>query len=69
MADRRARPVVVAGRKRGLDVILMARGDREPDRVDQKLFTFVARRLRQARGVKRADFLSENLGDRGFGEV
>jgi len=47
----------------------MARGDREPDRVDQKLFTFVARRLRQARGVKRADFLSENLGDRGFGEV
>ena len=63
MADRRARPVVVAAGERAFDVVLVARGDAEADDVDQQILAFLAHRLRQRIGAQRDDALGQLLGD------
>ena len=69
MTDGGARPVILAGRERGAHVILVARGDREADHVDQQLLALAPHGFGQARRVERADFLREMFGDGDFGEV
>ena len=44
VADRGAGPVVVPAGERGLDVVLVARGDAEPDDVDQQVLAFARTR-------------------------
>ena len=54
VADRRAGPVVVEAGERGLDVVLVARGDAEAGDVDQQVLAFRAHgggQLRQRRGL------------------
>ena len=68
VADRRARPLVIAAGERDLDVILIARGDCETDDVDQKLHAFLPHGRGQARGIERADLLRQMLGNGGFGQ-
>ena len=66
VADRGARPVVVAGGQRGLHIVFVARGDGEADDVDQQVLAFGPHRLRQLRGIQRGDLLRQMLGNGGF---
>ena len=66
VADRRARAVVVKARKRGLDIILVARGDAKPGDVDQQILAFGAHSGRQLAGVERNDARGQLLGDGDF---
>ena len=63
VADRRARPVVVAAGERGLDVVLVARGDAEAGDVDQQILAFAAHGGRQLAGIERGDARGKLLGD------
>src|SRR4029077_5907859 len=60
MADRGARPVIVAGCERRLHVILAARGHAEADHVDGEIDAFFAHRRRH---IERGDALGQLLGD------
>src|SRR5947207_2478579 len=66
MSDRGARPVIVAGGKRCAHVVLVARGDAEPDDVDQQVLAFGAHGRGQRRGVERGDALGQLFGDGGI---
>ena len=69
VADRRARPVVVAAGERALDVVLVARGDAEPDHVDQQVLAFLPDRRRQRIGAQRSDALGQMLRDGNLGKL
>ncbi len=69
MADRGARPVVVEAGERGLDVILIARGDTKPNHVHQQVLAFGADGERQLFGVERNDARGELFGDGNFGKI
>jgi hypothetical protein len=69
MPDRRARSVVVAGGKCGLNVILITRRDGETDHVDKQIRAFAPHRLRQLRRVERGDFFRQMLGNCDLGKV
>ena len=66
MADRGARPVVVAAGERRLDVVLVARRDAQADHVDREIDAFLAHGRRH---VERRDALGELLGDGNFGSA
>ena len=66
--DRRARPVIVAARERALDVVLVARGDAEPDDVDQQILAFARGRGRQRARLQRDDLFGQRFGDGDFGQ-
>ena len=68
VADRGAGPVVVPAGERGLDVVLVARGDAEADHVDQQVLAFAPHRRRQPRGIERGDLVRENFGDGDLGK-
>ena len=68
MADRRARPLLVPPCKRGLDVILVARGETEPDNVDGQVLAFAAHSCGQPRRVQRRDPARQNLSERSRGK-
>ena len=68
MADRHARAVIIAGGERGLHIIFIARGDREPDHVDQQVLALGADRFGQARHIERADFARQDFGNSDFGQ-
>ena len=61
MPDRGTRPVVIAAGHRALDVVLVARGDAEPDDVDQQIFAFLLDRGWQHIGAQRRDTLAQTL--------
>ena len=63
MPDRGARPVIVAGRKDAFHIVFVARGDGEPDHIDQQFLAFLPHRLRQARGIECGDVLRERFGE------
>ena len=66
--DRGARPVVVTRSERAFYIIFVARGDGEPDHVDQKLLAFAPHCLRQLGWIERGDLLREMFGNGDFGE-
>ena len=66
MADRGARAVIVASRERAFHIFFVARGDGEPDHVDQQLFAFAPHRARQLCRIERGDLLRERFGDGDF---
>ena len=67
VADRGARPVIVAAGKRGFHVIFVARRDGEADHVDQQILALGPHRVGQARHIERANLLRQMFGDGGFG--
>ena len=66
---RRAGPVVVATAERAFDVVLVARGDAEPDHVDQQVLAFLLDGLRQRGGLQRDDVLGQMLRDGNGGKL
>ena len=68
MADRGARPVIVAGGERAFHIIFVARGHGEPDHVDQQLFAFAPHRWRQLCRIERGNFLRQRFGNGDLGE-
>src|SRR5205807_6956397 len=69
MADRGTNALVVPAGERGLDVVLVARGDAEADHVDQQVLAFAAYRLRQRRDIERGDGARQRLGDGDLGKL
>ena len=65
VADRGAGAVVVETGKRGLDVVLVARGQTEAGDVDQKIFAFRAHRGGQLGHIEGDDAHRQLFGDRG----
>ena len=61
VADGGAGPVVVPAGERGRDVVVVARGDAEPDHVDQQVLAF-ARTRRQAAAPHRAPIAASPTG-------
>ena len=69
VADRRAGPVVVPAGERGLDVVLVARGEAEPDHVDSQVLAFARAPPRAAAPDRaRRSCSRQNLGERGLRE-
>ena len=69
VADRGARPVVVAGGEHGFHVIFVAGGNGETDDVDQQFLAFGAHGLRQMRRIERVNLLRQMLGNGNFGKL
>ena len=67
VADRRAPPVVIPPGERGLDVVLVASGEAEPDHVDGRFLALAAHRLWQAR--HRGDAVDELLCNGNVGKL
>ena len=63
VADRRARPVIVAGRKRRRHVILAARREAQADNVDRQIPAFHPHRGRNPRWIDRRDAGGEFFRD------
>ena len=63
MADRGAATVIVRAAEAAANIILVARGDTEPDHVDQQILAFARGRLRQAARFQRHDPLGKRLRD------
>ena len=69
MPDGGARPVIVAGRERGFNVILIARGDRQADHIDQQIFALAPHGLRQMRCVEPRNRLGKALRNGSLWEI
>jgi len=69
MTDGGARPIIVAAGQRGLHIVFVARGDGEPDHVDQQILALGPHRIRQARHIERANLLRQMLGNGGLGKL
>ena len=63
MADRGASPLLVPARKRRLDVVLVARGETEPDDVDGQILALAAHGRGQPRRIERRDLARQNFGE------
>ena len=69
VADRRARAVIIAAGKRGLHVVLVARGDGEADHVDQQILALRPHCIGQARHIERTNLLRQMLGNGYLGKL
>ena len=69
VADRRARPIIVAAGKRGFHIVFVARRNGEPDHVDQQILALSPHRIGQARRIERANLLRQMLGNGGLGKL
>ncbi len=67
MANRGARPIVVAGRERAPDIIGVSGGDAQPDHVDEQVLAFAPDAFRQKCGIERGDARGQVLGDARLG--
>src|SRR5262249_42595574 len=68
VADRGAGSLIVPARERRADVVLVARGETQPDHVNQQILALAAHLRRQPRGIERRDLVRQNLGDGGLGK-
>ena len=63
MADRGARPIVIAGRERRLHIVFAPRSKAQPDDIDRHILAFRPHCQRQARRVDRGNPLGQRFGD------
>ena len=56
-------PVLVPARERGLDVVLVARGETEPDDVDGQILALAAHGRGQSSRIERRDLARQNFGE------
>ena len=68
MADGGAGSVFVPARQRAADIVLVSRGDAEPDDIDQRFLAFRSRGGRELSGVDRHDPLGELFGNGNVGK-
>ncbi len=69
VTDGGARPIVIATGQRSLHIVFVARGDGEPDHVDQQILALGPHRIGQARHIERANLLRQMLGNGDFGKL
>ena len=67
MADRRARAVVIEGGQRAPDIVLVARGDAQPDDVDQQVLALALAPRPAGAPDQARDALGKLFGDGGAG--
>jgi hypothetical protein len=63
MSDGSASPLLVPARKRRLDVVLVARGETEPDDVDGQILALAAHGRGQPSRIERRDLARQNFGE------
>ncbi|WP_247835882.1 hypothetical protein [Bradyrhizobium sp. 200] len=68
VSDRSAGAVIVAARQRASDVVLVARGDAQPDHVDQQILAFARGCSRQYVALQCDDLFDKRFGDRNPGQ-
>ena len=68
MADRRAGTLVVEGRARAADIVLVARRDAQAGDVDQQVLAFLPHARRQLARGHRGDAFRQVLGNGLIGE-
>ena len=69
VTDGGARPIIIATGQRSLHIVFVARGDGEPDNVDQQILTLGPHCIGQTRHIKRANLLRQMLGNGDFGKL
>ena len=67
MPDRRARAVIVASPECAPDVVLVARGNAEPDDIDQQVFAFARGGGRKRARLQCDDLFGQRFGNRNPG--